>query len=175
MFEPRETVGKPEDPPEIAREKTAEWQIEVPEDLAISHPLVKQAAAAIRTLSRDIAKNRVVRWQDRYQAKLVKPGAGHLDIAVSKASLPRASRIMQALLAAFDRRGFAIRVTEKNETFVTVLDESVSDRIGRALQAGDGQAHLRHRRRSGAVRSADAENRLELSQRRSFRQSAAHD
>jgi hypothetical protein len=55
---------------------------------------------------------------------LVKPGAGHLDIAVSKASVPRASRILQALLAAFDRRGFAVRVTEKNETFVTVLGEA---------------------------------------------------
>jgi hypothetical protein len=44
--------------------------------------------------------------------------------AVSKASLPRASRIMQALLVAFDRRDFDVRVTEKNETFVTVLGEA---------------------------------------------------
>jgi hypothetical protein len=124
VFEPRETVDKPEEPPEIAREKTAEWRIEAPEDLAISHPLVKRAAAAIRTASREASKNRSVRWQDRYQAKLVKPGAGHLDIAVSKASVARASRILQALLAAFDRRGFAVRVTEKNETFVTVLGEA---------------------------------------------------
>ncbi len=124
VFEPRETVDKQEEPPEIAREKTAEWRIEAPEDLAISHPLVKRAAAAIRTASREASKNRIVRWQDRYQAKLVKPGAGHLDIAVSKASVPRASRILQALLAAFDRRGFAVRVTEKNETFVTVLGEA---------------------------------------------------
>ena len=124
MFEPKETVDKPEDPPEIAREKTAEWRIEAPDDLAISHLLVKRAAAAIRTASREASKNRIVRWQDRYQAKLVKPGAGHLDIAVSKASVPRASRILQALLAAFDRRGFAVRVTEKNETFVTVLGEA---------------------------------------------------
>lgn len=124
VFEPRKTIEKPEDPPEITREKTPEWRIEVPENLAISHPLVKRAAAAIRQVSREVSKNRVVRWQDRYQAKLVKPGAGHLDIAVSKASLPRASRIMQALLAAFDRRGFAVRVTEKNETFVTVLGEA---------------------------------------------------
>jgi hypothetical protein len=124
VFELRETVDKAEDPPEIAREKTAEWRIEAPEDLAISHPLVKRAAAAIRTASREASKNRIVRWQDRYQAKLVKPGAGHMDIAVSKASVPRASRILQALLAAFDRRGFAIRVTEKNETFVTVLGEA---------------------------------------------------
>lgn len=124
MFEPRETVERPEDPPEITREKTPEWRIEVPEDLAITHPLVKRAAAAIRKSSREVPKNRVVRWQDRYQAKLVKPGAGHLDIAVSKAPLPRASRIMQALLAAFDRRGFAVRVNVKNETFATVLDEA---------------------------------------------------
>ena len=124
MFDPRETVDKPGDPPEIAREKTAEWRIEAPEDLAISHPLVKGAAAAIGKASRDVSKNRVMRWQDRYQAKLVKPGAGYLDIAVSKASLPRASRIMQALLVAFDRRDFDVRVTEKNETFVTVLGEA---------------------------------------------------
>ena len=78
VFEPRETVEKPEDPPEIAREKTAEWRIEVPEDLAIAHPLVKRATAAIRKASREVTKNRVVRWQDRYQAKLVKPGAGHV-------------------------------------------------------------------------------------------------
>ena len=30
---------------------------------------------------------------------------------------------MQALLTAFDRRGFALRISEKNETFVTVMDE----------------------------------------------------
>ncbi|OFW10385.1 MAG: hypothetical protein A3H96_02220 [Acidobacteria bacterium RIFCSPLOWO2_02_FULL_67_36] len=31
---------------------------------------------------------------------------------------------MQALLTAFDRRGFVIRITDKDETFVTVLDET---------------------------------------------------
>src|SRR5262249_56063437 len=124
VVEPRQPVDKSDDRPEIAGEKIAEWRIEVPEDLQISHLLVKRAAAAVRKASREASKNRVVRWQDRYQAKLVKPGAGHLDIAVSKASLPRASRIMQALLVGFDRRGFAVRVTEKNETFVTVLDEA---------------------------------------------------
>jgi hypothetical protein len=124
VLEAREPVDKSDDPPEIAREKTAEWRIDVPEDLAISHPLVKRSAAAARKAGREVSKNRVVRWQDRYQAKLVKPGAGHLDVAVSKASLPRASRVLQALLVAFDRRGFAVRVTEKNETFVTVLGEA---------------------------------------------------
>ena len=56
-------------------------------------------------------------------AKLAKPGKGLLDIAVSKASVPRASRIMQALFSAFERRGFAVRVSENGETVVAVLDE----------------------------------------------------
>lgn len=124
VFEPREPVGTPDDPPEITREKTAEWRIEILDDLQLSHPLVKQAVAAVRKTSREVSKDRVVRWQDRYQAKLLKPGSGHLDIAVSMGSLARASRIMQGLLVAFDRRGFAVRVTEKNETFVTVLGEA---------------------------------------------------
>lgn len=121
VFEPKDTIEKQVDPLEVAREKTAEWRIEVPEDLAITHPLVKRAAAAVRKTRGD--KKDFVRWQDRYQAKLAKPGPGNLDIAVSKASLSRAWRIMQALLTAFDRRGFAVRISEKNETFVTVMDE----------------------------------------------------
>ena len=124
VFHPGDIEPQLSEPPEMEREKDPQWLITVPDDLTISHPLVKQAGAAARKASREVQKNRVVRWQDRYQAKLVKPGAGHLDVAVSKASLPRASRIMQALLAAFDRRGFAIRVTEKNETFVTVWGEA---------------------------------------------------
>ena len=122
VFAPAEAVENEEDPSEIAREKTAEWRIEVPDDLMISHPLVKRAAAAIRKTRVD--KNDFVRWQDRYQAKLAKPGPGNLDIAVSKGSLSRALRVMQALLAAFDRRGFAVRISDKNETFVTVMDET---------------------------------------------------
>lgn len=111
------------DPPEVEREKDPAWRIAVPDDLAISHPLVKQAVVALRQAARDALKRGVLRWQDRYQAKLAKPGEGHLDLAVSKASVSRASRIMQALITAFDRRGFTVRVTEKNETVVAVLDE----------------------------------------------------
>jgi hypothetical protein len=55
---------------------------------------------------------------------LVAEDPGRALHAVSKASLPRASRIMQALLVALDRRDFDVRVTEKNETFVTVLGEA---------------------------------------------------
>jgi hypothetical protein len=122
VFEPQDTIETQEEPPEIAREKTAEWRIEVREDLTITHPLVKRAAAAIRKTRGD--KKDFVRWQDRYQAKLAKPGPGNLDIAVSKGSLSRALRIMQALLAAFVRRCFGVRISDKNETFVTVMDET---------------------------------------------------
>lgn len=85
---------------------------------------MKRTAAAIRKASREAPKNRVVHWQDRYQAKLLKPGPGNLDVAVSKASLARALRILQALLAGFDRRGFGVQITDKNETFVTVMGEA---------------------------------------------------
>jgi len=124
VFHPAEVEPQLNEPHEVERERDPAWLITVPDDLVVSHRLVTQAASAARKASREVKKNGVVRWQDRYQAKLVKPGVGHLDIAVSKASLPRASRILQALLAAFERRGFAIRITEKNETFVTVLGEA---------------------------------------------------
>ena len=42
---------------------------------------------------------------------------------MSKALVPRALRIMQALLAAFDRRGYPVSVTPENATIVRVLDE----------------------------------------------------
>lgn len=123
VFHAGEVQPSQKEPPEVERERDPAWVITVPDDLAISHPLVKQAAAAIRKASSEARKTDVVRWQDRYRAKLVKPTAGHLEIAVSRSSLSRALRIMQALLDAFDRRGFAIRVTDKNDTYVTVMDE----------------------------------------------------
>jgi hypothetical protein len=116
-------MQRPSDPPEVEREKDPAWRIAVPEDLPISHPLIKRAVAAIRQAAREDSKHGAVRWQDRYQAKLAKPGKEHLDIAVSKASVARASRIMQALFSAFERRGFTVRISENGETVVTVLNE----------------------------------------------------
>lgn len=116
-------TARQSDPPELAREKDPAWRIVVPDDLTISHPLIREAVAAIRQAAREASKHGVVRWQDRYQAKLAKPGKGHPDIAVSKPSVARASRIMQALFSAFERRGFTVRVSENGETVVAVLDE----------------------------------------------------
>src|SRR5262249_35054868 len=84
VFHPGDVQPPQKEPAEVEREKDPGWLISVPDDLAISHPLVKRAAAAIRKASRDARKSDVVRWQDRYQAKLVKPTAGNLDVAVSR-------------------------------------------------------------------------------------------
>ena len=116
-------TARQSEPPELVREKDPAWRIVVPDDLTISHPLIREAVAAIRQAAREASKHGVVRWQDRYQAKLAKPGKGHPDIAVSKPSVARASRIMQALFSAFERRGFTVRVSENGETVVAVLDE----------------------------------------------------
>jgi hypothetical protein len=124
VFDPKDANRESgEECPEITREKTADWRICVLDDLGISHPLVKDAALAMRRVIRDTPKDRPVRWQDRYQAHLVKPGPGYLDIAVAKKSVPRALRIMQALMDAFARRNFNVHITDTNESHVTVMGE----------------------------------------------------
>ena len=110
------------DPPEHLRENDPAWRIEVPAELQITHPLLKKAQAALRVAARERSQNRGVPWNERYQAKLVKAGSGHLDIAVSKSLVPRALRIMQALLTALERRGYPLFVTPEG-TIVHVLDE----------------------------------------------------
>jgi hypothetical protein len=109
--------------PELLRESSPEWRIDVDEELQISHPLVKRAATAIRTSSRDPSKGPAFPWNRRHQAKLSRPGPGCLDVSVSKALVSRALRIMQALLNAFDKRGYKVSVSPENATIVKVLDE----------------------------------------------------
>jgi len=111
------------DVPEYVREKETEWRIQVPEDLQISHPLVRAAQVAIRRALRQGKRDRPVHWNERYQALLVKPEPGHLDISVAKPLVQRALRIMQALVAALERRGYGVSIGTGNETIVTVLGE----------------------------------------------------
>lgn len=113
--------------PELLRERDAMWRIDVPLDLEISHshPLVRAAGVAIRRTARERRKNQPVHWNKRYQVHLLKPGPGHLDIAVSKQLVPRALRIMEALVTALERRGYAVSVNERNEIEVKVLDETM--------------------------------------------------
>ena len=107
--------------PEYEREKNPEWLIRVPPDLALSHPLVKAAAAALHRAAKHPTQS--VRWAERYRANLVRAGDGCLDIAVSKPLIPRALRIMQALVSALEKRGYAVSINEKSETIVKVLGE----------------------------------------------------
>src|SRR5262245_43314834 len=71
-FQPGEAEPQLDEPHEVERERDPAWLITVPEDLIVSHRLVQQAASAARKASREVKKPGVVRWQDRYQAKLLK-------------------------------------------------------------------------------------------------------
>lgn len=103
---------------ELEREKSLEWRIVVSPDLPITNRLVKMTGAEIRR-----------RWSRRPNAtvdqlplKRVAPPQ-ILHTAVSAPLLPRALRIWQALLDAFDRRGYAVSFDAQANTIVSVLDE----------------------------------------------------
>ena len=98
FFQSGDQASPKKDVLEYEREKDPEWLIKVPPDLALSHPLVKAAAAALHRAAKRPTQS--VRWAERYRANLVRAGDGCLDIAVSKPLIPRALRIMQALLDA---------------------------------------------------------------------------
>ena len=53
--------------PELLRESSPEWRIEVHDGRQISHPLVKRAATAIRTNSRETSKRPAIPWNRRHQ------------------------------------------------------------------------------------------------------------
>lgn len=50
---------RPSDPPEVEREKDPAWRAAVPDDLLISHPLIRKAVAAIRQAARAAPKHGV--------------------------------------------------------------------------------------------------------------------
>lgn len=123
VLHPSDSAPLEVEAPELLRESSPEWRIDVDEELQISHPLVKRAATAIRTSSCDPSKRPAFPWNRRHQAKLSRPGPGCLDVSVSKALVSRALRIMQALLTAFDKRGYEVSVSPEDATIVKVLDE----------------------------------------------------
>lgn len=120
-FQPGDQASPTADVPDYEREKDPEWRIRVPPDLKLTHPLVKAAAAGLHSAAKQPARQ--TSYQERYRAHLVAAGEGCLDIAVSKPQVARALRIMQALVAALDKRGYSVAVNKKSETIVTVLGE----------------------------------------------------
>jgi hypothetical protein len=103
---------------ELEREKEPTWRIAVSPDLPITNQLAKMTGAEMRR-----------RWNRRPDAasgqlplKRVAP-TQILHTAVSPSLLPRALRIWQALLDAFDRRGYAVSFDAQGNTIACVLGE----------------------------------------------------
>jgi hypothetical protein len=107
----------------IAFEKLNDNQVHVLDRLTSPHLLIRQAG--------DILRSSKLYFADH---DLLNPGGETcLDIRVSKASLGRALRIMNALIIALEKRGFKVSVTAKEPyaqytsyiTQATVLGESL--------------------------------------------------
>ena len=102
---------------QLASEEDARNRIRVAERLARPHPLVRMTAQALRGQKTDT-------W-----GMLSRPGREKcLDIRVARESLPRALRIMDALLKALAARGFRASVKDGEEagTVVELPEENVA-------------------------------------------------
>jgi hypothetical protein len=82
-------------PPEIAFERDPVNFVIVNENARVTHRLVKDAAKELRRRSAD-------------RDGIVHTPAGCVDVRVSKASIGRAMRILEALFLVLERRGYAV-------------------------------------------------------------------
>jgi hypothetical protein len=101
-------------------EARPENRIIVFETLDAAHPLVAATERAFR------------RPKQRDLRNLPTTERRALDISVSEASLPRALRIMDALVKGLDARGMPLRITElegKQRSCVTLLDQKLAVRL----------------------------------------------
>jgi len=99
----------------IEAEKVEGAKIDVPDQLTDPHPHVAKAAKSLRGGRTDAQGTVTPRIRSR------------LDIRVSKASVDRALRIMDALCKALERRGHAVEVDDEGKytTSAIVLEERV--------------------------------------------------
>jgi hypothetical protein len=96
--------------PLIAFEFEPQNKIAVPDDLRIRHPAIGHTKAYWAAQKRgDVpyGDNRLPR----------------LNISVSKTTLPRAFRLLQALFNALEQRGYKAAATKEGKMILTVLDE----------------------------------------------------
>lgn len=107
--------------PEISRESDPAWKIVVPDDMLITHPLVRATGVHIRRGWKNGASVPVAAGTP--QTRAPEAPAETLTTSVSRSVLPRALRIWQALLSAFDRRGYAVTFDKNGATVVSVLGE----------------------------------------------------
>jgi hypothetical protein len=107
----------------VAFEEQPENQIIVSENPSKYHPFVRDTKAALN----ERHTNRQGLHSPRWTAN-----DARLDIQVAKASLPRALRIMDAFIKAFEQRGYKVAI-EANEyrkdVFVVILGEQFGIRL----------------------------------------------
>jgi hypothetical protein len=114
----RQSASVPVEPVELDREARPEWRIVVSQDLPITHRIVKATGAEIRRrLKAGMPAHRPPTQSDVTSSPQV------LHTSVSRLLLPRALRIWQALLDAFERRGYAVSFSANGDTLVSVLGE----------------------------------------------------
>lgn len=107
-------------PPPVAEQVEFESRpanrIVVREDLRSPHPLIRTTRDVLRRSAR-APTDYVSNWQVK-----------HLDMEVSKASLPRALRIMNAAVKAFEKRGWKVSLGagEDRGSYVTVLGQRIA-------------------------------------------------
>jgi len=129
---------KPEEPPEILFERDPANLIVVNPTSHLSHPLVRDAAAELRSRTPDLDG-------------IVRTPRGCVDIRVSKPAIGRALRIFQALIRALEERGYPIAIKD-GRTEVTVLGEPVTihmrERLKRVIRDLTPEEHQRRRQGS---------------------------
>ena len=97
--------------PLIAFESEPQNKIQVPDDLRVRHPAIAQTKAYWAA-----QKRREVPYGDNELPRL--------NINVSKETLPRALRLLQALFNALEQRRHTVAATKEGKTVLTVLDEA---------------------------------------------------
>ena len=112
----------------LAREEDETNRIRVAERLARPHPLVRMTAEAFRGRQPDQYGMLSRPWKEKC-----------LDVRVSRASLPRALRIMDSLVKAVEERGFRASVTEgeKAGTYIELLGEKVEIALEEKMKRED--------------------------------------
>lgn len=114
-------AGRPAPPPDevehavhplIAFESEPQNRIQVPDDLRIRHPAIAQTKAY---------------WaaQKRGEVPYGDNKLPRLNLNVSKETLPRAFRLLQALFSALEQRGHQVAATKEGKTLLTILDEAL--------------------------------------------------
>jgi hypothetical protein len=135
--EPPAPAEAPPEPPEILFERQPENEIAVEPEARVTHPLVRDAGIGLRKAT---PAHDGIRQSPR----------GCLDIRVSRDSIQRALLIMQALLRALEKRGYAVEIKD-GKTLVSVLGEPLRIYLREAVrkEIRELTGDERERRRQG--------------------------